>query len=118
MLPDMKIILALFLLFLSDTANSIHSTAHHPASTLKFIDNLIFSPEVEETDVVVVGGGLTGCTSAFYLDKADVKVTVLEANDYVGGNILSKTGSCTIVLSIYACFCLSFSFDQNTFNRK
>ena len=41
------------------------------------------SAEVSETDVLVIGGGLHGSSSAFHLASRGVRVTVLEA-DYVG----------------------------------
>ncbi len=38
-------------------------------------------------DVVIVGGGLTGLTTAYYLEKYGKKVLVLEKNSVVGGVI-------------------------------
>ena len=40
--------------------------------------------------VAVVGGGLGGLTSAFYLARAGFKVTLLEASDILGGNFSSS----------------------------
>lgn len=44
-------------------------------------------------DTVVVGAGISGLCTAFGLQKeyADAKVTVTEANDVVGGNILTRS---------------------------
>ncbi|MBU0716694.1 MAG: protoporphyrinogen oxidase [Planctomycetes bacterium] len=36
-------------------------------------------------DVIVVGGGISGLTAAFHLHRVGVDVTLLEANDTVGG---------------------------------
>jgi len=44
---------------------------------------------IHEVDVVVVGAGLTGLTTAFYLKKANVKFVVLEQASVVGGVIQS-----------------------------
>lgn len=40
-----------------------------------------------QTDVVIIGAGLTGLTLAFYLTKQGKKVRILEKNDWVGGQI-------------------------------
>ena len=40
-------------------------------------------PVAKESDVLVIGGGLHGSSSAFHLARRGVSVTVLEA-DYVG----------------------------------
>lgn len=39
----------------------------------------------QRTDIVIIGSGLTGLTTAFYLRKAGFKVLVLEKNDRPGG---------------------------------
>ena len=36
-------------------------------------------------DVIVVGGGISGLTTAWHLKKAGVDVTLLEAKETVGG---------------------------------
>jgi protoporphyrinogen/coproporphyrinogen III oxidase len=47
--------------------------------------------QIHEVDVVVVGAGLTGLTTAFYLNKANVKFLTLEKAPVVGGVIQSTT---------------------------
>src|ERR1700690_1818760 len=44
---------------------------------------LVNNPVAKESDVLVIGGGLHGSSSAFHLARRGVSVTVLEA-DYVG----------------------------------
>ncbi len=44
-----------------------------------------------DVDVVVIGAGLTGLTTAFYLKKAGVKFVVLEKESIIGGVIQSTT---------------------------
>jgi oxygen-dependent protoporphyrinogen oxidase len=39
--------------------------------------------------VAVIGGGITGLTAAFYLDRAGIPVTVFESGSRVGGAIRS-----------------------------
>lgn len=41
-------------------------------------------------DVVVIGGGLSGCTAAFYLNKLGVDVMLAEAGSEIGGNMVTK----------------------------
>ena len=38
-------------------------------------------------DVVIIGGGLAGLSAAYYLQKENNSVQILEANDYIGGRI-------------------------------
>ena len=40
-----------------------------------------------ETDVVIIGAGLTGLTLAFHLTRRGKKVRILEKNDWIGGQI-------------------------------
>jgi oxygen-dependent protoporphyrinogen oxidase len=41
-------------------------------------------------EVVVVGGGIGGLTTAFYLAQAQIKVAVMEMDDRWGGSIISR----------------------------
>jgi oxygen-dependent protoporphyrinogen oxidase len=43
--------------------------------------------EQQEVDVIIIGAGLTGLTTAFYLARAGKKVLVLEKSDHIGGVI-------------------------------
>jgi monoamine oxidase len=71
---------------LTESRNSLHSgsaDARHFDVALGG-DSL---PADASTDVVVVGGGLTGLTTAFRLGKQGVKAVVLEADKRVGGRV-------------------------------
>ncbi len=46
---------------------------------------------VDSPHIVVVGGGITGLAAAYRMSQAGVRVTVLEADDVVGGRV--RTGS-------------------------
>jgi glycine/D-amino acid oxidase-like deaminating enzyme len=46
----------------------------------------------EPSDVVIVGGGLTGCTAAYVFAAAGVKVTLLEADRIGRGNSAHSSG--------------------------
>ncbi|WP_034057940.1 flavin monoamine oxidase family protein [Lacinutrix jangbogonensis] len=43
-----------------------------------------------KTDVLIIGGGLTGLTLAYLLKSINIKVKVLEANSTIGGRINTK----------------------------
>lgn len=43
--------------------------------------------EVQQTDILVIGAGLTGLTTAFHLTRSGRKVHLLEQSDRVGGQI-------------------------------
>lgn len=49
------------------------------------------SETTERADVVVVGAGITGLTTAFHLARGGVDVTVVEAAERVGGVIETRT---------------------------
>ncbi len=48
-----------------------------------------------ETDVVIVGGGITGLTTAYLLKKSGLKVIVLEKHNLVSGTTGGTTGKVT-----------------------
>ena len=55
----------------------------------------------ETSDVVIVGGGVAGCATAYYLSQAGVKVTIIEregissqASGYSAGGLNPLEGSC------------------------
>ena len=43
-------------------------------------------------DVVIVGGGIIGCATAYYLVKQGVSVIVLEGSDHIGNGGSSRNG--------------------------
>lgn len=43
-------------------------------------------------DVIIVGGGVIGCATAYYLAKAGTKVIVLEGSDHIGDGGSSRNG--------------------------
>jgi glycine/D-amino acid oxidase-like deaminating enzyme len=54
----------------------------------------------EEVDVLIVGGGITGITSAYLLSKTDKKVTLLEKNKICEYVTSRTTGFLTQVIDI------------------
>ena len=57
--------------------------------------------ETIETDVVIVGGGITGITAAIQLIKAGYRVVILEANHIGGGTTGNSTGNLYIAVQQY-----------------
>ena len=43
-------------------------------------------------EVVIIGGGIIGCATAYYLAKEGVSVIVLEKSDHIGNGGSSRTG--------------------------
>ena len=43
--------------------------------------------EIVETDVLIIGGGLTGLTTAYFLGKENIRVKIVEARPRLGGRI-------------------------------
>ena len=48
-------------------------------------------PQTIETDCLVVGGGISGCTLAHNLKKNGIGCLLAEQRDYLGGNVKSHT---------------------------
>lgn len=46
----------------------------------------------QTAEVIIVGGGIIGCASAYYLAKKGVSVIVLEGSDYIGNGGSSRNG--------------------------
>ncbi|OEH84155.1 (2Fe-2S)-binding protein [Desulfuribacillus stibiiarsenatis] len=59
------------------------------------IPNFSVLVEDHETDVVIVGGGITGITTAYLLAKEGVKVTLLEADRLLNGTTGHTTAKLT-----------------------
>ncbi len=49
--------------------------------------------ESNKVKIVIIGGGLTGLTLAYYLKKINIDATVIESRDRLGGRIHTKTTS-------------------------
>ena len=43
-----------------------------------------------ETDILIIGGGITGISTAFYLKDSKLKITLIDS-DKVGYGVTSKT---------------------------
>lgn len=52
----------------------------------------LYAAHLPQREVVVVGGGLTGATTAFYLHRGGKDVLLTEASNHVGGMVNSKSG--------------------------
>ncbi|MGY5352750.1 flavin monoamine oxidase family protein [Wenyingzhuangia sp. IMCC45533] len=54
------------------------------------------------TDIIIIGAGLTGLTLAYYLSKTDYNFVILEARDRIGGRILTKENEKTTSIELGA----------------
>ncbi len=52
-------------------------------------------------DTLIIGSGLTGSTAAFYLNREGVDVKVAESSEFVGGNVVTKSGQNWLIISLY-----------------
>jgi oxygen-dependent protoporphyrinogen oxidase len=43
-----------------------------------------------EKDVVIIGGGISGLTTAYYLKKAGLDIAIIEKNEHAGGSIITE----------------------------
>lgn len=64
----------------------LYKERHHIGSRLKAADREL------QSDVLVVGSGISGSTAAFYLNKQGHNVVLADAKSEVGGNLISKKG--------------------------
>ncbi len=46
----------------------------------------------QKSEVLIIGGGIIGCATAYYLTKKGVDVTVLEGSDFIGNGGSSRNG--------------------------
>ena len=60
----------------------------------------IYSSDNDKTlDALVVGGGLSGSTAAFYLQQKGLDCRLLEQSSRIGGNVKTRRGnSCGVYL--------------------
>ena len=45
----------------------------------------------KKVDVLIIGAGISGLTTAYYLDKKGYDIVLLESQNFVGGNIKSSS---------------------------
>mmetsp|Transcript_24874 Transcript_24874/g.36690 ORF Transcript_24874/g.36690 Transcript_24874/m.36690 type:complete len:523 (-) Transcript_24874:279-1847(-) len=74
---------------------SPYTLAHIPVPFFSHtpVYNHIDHPIDQNVDVLVAGGGLTGSSAAFYLNKKGLDVLVTEERSDVGGCLVSNSGS-------------------------
>lgn len=64
------------------------------------IENTFSLPKLEKnikTDVLIIGGGITGISTAFYLKDSNLNITLIEANKIGSGATLKTTGKITFL---------------------
>ena len=69
---------------------SWYSNIEQPIKFVRLASNIPSSAEVEPVDVVVIGGGIAGLTTAYLLSKSDKKVVVVE-DGYIGSGETGRT---------------------------
>lgn len=42
--------------------------------------------KIDNTDVVIIGAGIMGLSTAYYLSRFGLKIYIIEKESYVGGN--------------------------------
>ena len=70
--------------------SSWYFNIEQPIKFTKLTSNIPSSAEVEPVDVVVIGGGIAGLTTAYLLSKSDKKVVVIE-DGYIGSGETGRT---------------------------
>lgn len=66
--------------------NGIHSLPPNRAT----LNPRRYAAATDATDVLVIGAGLSGCATSFYLNCKGLNVKMVDSNNYVGGNLVSK----------------------------
>jgi glycine/D-amino acid oxidase-like deaminating enzyme/nitrite reductase/ring-hydroxylating ferredoxin subunit len=69
---------------------SWYSNIEQPIKFAKLANNIPSSAKVEPVDVVVIGGGIAGLTTAYLLSKSGKKVIVIE-DGYIGSGETGRT---------------------------
>lgn len=68
-----------------------------------------------ETDVLIIGGGLAGVMTAYYLNNSNLKITLAEMNEIGNGSSAYTTGKLTIFQSdIYNEISKNYNFNKAT----
>lgn len=74
---------------LSRSSTMIRSTLNYPSDMVTTIKKGL-DPTSTKKDVIIIGAGLAGLVSGSLLKKAGHRMTILEANDRVGGRVYTK----------------------------
>jgi len=72
------------------------STLFHNRGSLRLFGKVSSSAtlNIKKCDAVVVGGGISGTTAAYYLKKNGINTILTESRDRIGGNLISVKGMC------------------------
>ena len=57
---------------------------------------------MKKFDVIIIGAGLAGLTTAYFLKKKGIKVAIIEASNSIGGRIDTITGSTGVTMEMGA----------------